>query len=493
MLQSQNLAQRRPHGALLNLFGKSRPRWSVERTGRGSLVRDISKWDLAAIVFNSVIGASIFGLPAVAYKYANAYSLFALLACALLVGLIILCFAEVSSRFTAGGGPYQYARAAFNPVIGFEVGWLTWLTRLLGFAAICNLFVTYLGNFPLFAAKSALARGVMITCLVATLTVINLIGVRQTAITNTVLAVTKVTLFLFFIVAGMFYVDPRTFFFAAPPSPGEFSTAVTILIFSFTGFEGAMIVAGEARDPRRHYPVALLVVTGAVAVICIMIQVVCIGTLPNLAQSARPLADASSRFLFLGAAGGTIISVGALVSIFGTLHAGLLGITRLPFAMAEQGSLPRALLMTHRRFNTPLVSILLSSGVILVLAVTNSFISALKIAVITRLIIYAVTCAGLPLLRRKKDIPAAAFTAPAGVAISIVSLILCAWLLTNSSWREVRDTGIAAGLGLLLYVIFRPRRPAVISGNAGEPAAAGAGTPRHKGENSTCHCKISSS
>jgi amino acid transporter len=473
MLQSQNLAQRRSNETLLNLFGEIGIRRSGDPTDGTGLVRGINKWDLAAIVFNSVIGASIFGLPASAYKLANTYSLFALLACALLIGLIILCFAEVSSRFTAGGGPYQYAREAFSPFVGFEVGWLTWLTRLMGSAAVCNLFVTYLAHFSLFAADSAMTRGMMITGLVASLTVINLVGVRETAITSTILAIIKITLFLFFIVVGMFYINPQNFSFAEQPSPGEFCTAVMILIFSFSGFEGAVIVAGEVCDPRRNYPVALFTVTGIVTVLYILIQIVCIGTLPNLAQSERPLADASSRFLFLGATGGTIISIGALVSIFGTLQAGLLGLTRLPFAIAEQGLLPRVLAATHRRFNTPHASILLSSGVILVLALMNSFISALKIAVITRLITYAITCAGLPLLRHKKNVRRAAFTAPAGVAISLVSLILCTWLLTNSTWREVRDTAIAVALGMLLYIIFRPRPTAKNSGKADEPMPLG--------------------
>jgi amino acid transporter len=474
MLQSQNLARRGPYDSLLNLFGKSGIKQRTEHVGGAGLVRGINKLDLAAIVFNSIIGASIFGLPANAYKLANSYSLLALLTCALLIGLITLCFAEVSSRFTVGGGPYQYARKAFGPVVGFEVGWLTWLTRLMGFAAVCNLFVTYLAHFSFFAMNSATTRGVMIAGLVACLTVINLVGVRETAVTNTVLAVGKITLFSFFTIAGMFYVDPQNFSFSKPPSPNEFSAAVTILIFSFTGFEGAVTVAGEARDPRRHYPVALLTVLGMITLLYILIQVVCIGTLPNLAQSERPLADASSRFLFLGAAGGTIITVGALVSMFGTLHAGLLGLTRLPFAAAEQGSLPRVLAATHRRFKTPHVSILLSSGVILVLALTNSFISALKIAVITRLITYAVTCAGMPLLRRKKEVGRSAFTVPAGVAVSVVSLILCTWLLTNSSWPDVRDTGAVAALGLLLYFIFRPKSAAENPTGAGESVPADA-------------------
>lgn len=473
MHRPQNLTQNSSSEALLNPIGKVGSHRSVKHMGGTRLIRGINKWDLTAIVFNSVIGASIFGLPANAYKVAGTYSLLALLACALLISLIILCFAEVSSRFTTGGGPYQYAREAFGPIVGFEVGWLTWLTRLMGFAAVCNLFVTYLAHFSFFAVDSTVMRLAVITVLVVSLTIINLIGVRETAVTNTVLAVIKIALFMFFIVVGIFYIDPQNISFAAQPSLGEFSTAVMILIFSFTGFEGAVIVAGEARDPRCHYPFALLIVTGTVTVLYILIQVICIGTLPYLAQSQRPLADASGRFLFLGMWGGTIISIGALVSIFGTLHAGLLGLTRLPFAAAEQGPLPRTLATIHRRFNTPHISILLSSGIILVLALTNSFISALKIAVITRLITYVVTCAGLPLLRRKKNFQSAAFTAPAGVAVSIVSLVLCIWLLTNSNWREVRDTGIAASFGLLLYVIFRPRPSAENSGKAGKPIPMG--------------------
>src|SRR5437868_14799902 len=94
------------------------------------LRRDIRKWDLVALVLNTIIGAGIFGLPSVAYALAGSYSLLAYLVCAVPVILIILCFAEDASRFRETGGPYLYARVAFGPVIGFEVGWLIWLGRV---------------------------------------------------------------------------------------------------------------------------------------------------------------------------------------------------------------------------------------------------------------------------------------------------------------------------------------------------------------------------
>ena len=111
------------------------------------LVRGLGRWDLTAIVINGIIGAGIFGLPGKVYAQIGSYSLLAFVACAVIVGLIVLCYAEVASRFSATGGSYLYAREAFGPAVGFEVGWLFWIVRVATFAANCNLLVTYLGFF----------------------------------------------------------------------------------------------------------------------------------------------------------------------------------------------------------------------------------------------------------------------------------------------------------------------------------------------------------
>ena len=112
------------------------------QTSPEGLVRGIRKWDLVAVTINGIIGAGIFGLPAKVYSLIGSYSLIAFVACALVVLLIILCFAEVGSRFDETGGPYVYAREAFGPTVAFEVGWLIWLARLTAFAANCNLMVS---------------------------------------------------------------------------------------------------------------------------------------------------------------------------------------------------------------------------------------------------------------------------------------------------------------------------------------------------------------
>src|SRR5207253_1490675 len=96
--------------------------------------------------------------------------------------------------------------------------------------------------------------------------------------------------------------------------------------------------AGEISNPQRDLPLALITAIGVVALLYISIQVICIGSLPALATSQKPLADASS--IFLGRAGAAIISAGVVVSIVGNLNVIILAGSRLPFAMAESGELP---------------------------------------------------------------------------------------------------------------------------------------------------------
>src|SRR5574338_562387 len=351
----------------------------VQNKPEEGLVRGIRRWDLVAITINGIIGAGIFGLPSKVYSLIGTYSLVAFFACALVVGLIILCLAEVSSRFDETGGPYLYAREAFQPAVAFEIGWLIWLARMTAFAANCNLLINYLSFFWL-GATTPLWRASIIVLVVTVLTIINLLGIRQAAIVSNVFTVGKLVPIILFIAAGLFFVNPQAYAPGPAPTTGAFSQSVLLLVYAFTGFEMAAIPAGEVRDPQRNLPRALLIAILVVATLYIMIQVVCVGTLPELAQSQKPLADAGSRFL--GAAGGAIISAGAIISITGNLNILLLSGSRLPFAMAEQKQLPSFIGSVHRSFFTPYVSILLTAGLMLFLTLKSSFVAALTISTI---------------------------------------------------------------------------------------------------------------
>ena len=427
----------------------------MQNQPEADLVRGIRRWDLVAIAINGIIGAGIFGLPSRVYALIGTYSLIAFVVCALVVALIILCFAEVGSRFQETGGPYLYAREAFQPAVAFEIGWLFWLARVTAFAANCNLLINYLSYFWL-SATTPLWRASVIVLVVTVLAIINLLGIRQAAIVSNIFTVGKLVPIIIFIAAGLFFLNRGAYEFGPPPTTGAFSQSVLLLVYAFTGFEMATIPAGEVRDPRRTLPRALLIAILVVALIYIMIQVVCVGTFPGLAQSQKPLADAGSQFL--GAAGGAIISAGAIVSITGNLNILLLSASRLPFAMAEQKQLPAFFGNVHQKFFTPYVSILITAGLMLLLTLKSSFVAALTISTIARLIYYGATCLALPVFRARRNLAKAEFRLPGGTVVAILSLLLIVWLLLNATLQEAKSSAIAAAVGLVIYFGHRLTR-----------------------------------
>jgi amino acid transporter len=415
-------------------------------------VRGIRRWDLVAVTINGIIGAGIFGLPSKVYGLIGGYSLIAFVVCALVVMLIILCFAEVGSRFKETGGPYLYAREAFGPTVAFEVGWLIWLARLTAFAANCNLMINYL-TFFWAPANTGIIRAFIIIAVVIALTALNILGVRQAAIASNIFTIGKLVPMLIFIAIGLFFLNPQAFSLGAPPSTGAFSQSVLLLLYAFTGFEMAVIPAGEIKNPQRDLPRALLIAMAVIATTYILIQIVCVGTLPDLAKSTKPLADAGQRFM--GTAGAAIISAGAIISVAGNLNITVLSASRVPFAIAEQKQLPSVFARVHPRFFTPYISIMVTTALMLILTLKSSFVAALTISTIARLVAYGVTCAALPVLRRRNDSPPAHFKLPGGVVIAIAALVLAAWLLMNSTLYEAVVSVIAAAIGFAIFLGYR--------------------------------------
>lgn len=418
------------------------------------LVRGIRRWDFVALIINITIGAGILGLPAKLYALAGTYSLGAYLTSAAIVTGIILCFAEVSSRFNGAGGPYLYARVAFGPLVGFEVGWLLWLSRLASFAALCNLFVDYAAYFwP--AVGAGLGRAALMAGLVAGLTGLNLVGVRLASLVNNLFTVSKLIVLILFVAVGLFFVKWSAFSWAAPPTLPHFSSAVLLLIFTFSGFDVAAIPAGEIEQPQRNVPFALFTAIATVAVLFVLVQVVCIGTLPGLATAERPLALAAQQFL--GPAGGGLVAAAAMLTALGTLNALMLTGPRLLFALAEQKQIPTIFGATHPRFRTPWVALLVSAGLKLALAISGTFIYALTLSTIIRLLYFALTCAALPVLRRQRPAQPAPFRVWGGPAVAALCVGLCGWLLLSSTGTEARDVALAAVAGLGLYFLFNRR------------------------------------
>jgi basic amino acid/polyamine antiporter, APA family len=435
--------------------------WERDRVSAGSqaappgLVREVRRWDLVALMINSIIGVGIFGLPSQIYSLTGAYSLFAFVACAAVVLIVAVCYAEVASRFSATGGPYLYAHESFGPLIGFEVGWLAFLARVSTIAFGCNVLVSYAGFFAPAVTTGAWRIAVM-AVVVGLLALANIAGVGRGAKVSDFFTVGKLVPMTLFIAAGLFFIDPQRFALTGAPSVSSFSLGVSQLIYAFTGFELGSIAAGEAREPQRNMPFAILIAIGVVVVLYILIQVVCIGTVPNLGASQRPLADASR--VFLGRAGASIITAGVLTSAIGNLSAIILSGSRLPFAMAEAKQLPRIFATVHPKFHTPQTAILTTAGLGLLLGWSGTFRYTLSIGAITKLATFIASSAALIILRRRKAAPEAIFRVAGGPVLAVIAMLLCVWLLFNSGWRELRDVGLAAVAGFVVLQASKPKR-----------------------------------
>ncbi|RYZ29783.1 MAG: amino acid permease [Chitinophagaceae bacterium] len=422
------------------------------RTQTPTLQRGIHKWDLVLMIINSIIGAGIFGLPSKIFALTGVYSILAFFVCAAVVLLFILCFAEVGSRFQSTGGPYTYTLEAFGKFPAFLVGWLLLLSRIFNYATLINLFVTYLAFFVPVASSSLVRAAIMVslTCFIG---YANHIGIKNTTRLSNILTVSKLVPLALFVLVGLFSINPG--FFAqtqTPPAFSSFSNAVLLLVFAFGGFESVMVNTGEIRNPNKTIPFGLLTATLVVAVFYILIQIVCIGTLPNLSKSEKPLAEAAAGFI--GNTGGILISVGALVSILGTLHVLILSGSRLPFAFSQEGQFPLKFSYVDPKRLTPTFSILLVVILSSFVSIAWSFLTALTVAVIIRVAVYFSVCASL-LRLRKKERQTEFYKLPFGNVIAILGMAFSIWLLSASKLVELRNTAIFLSIGIAIYFLQR--------------------------------------
>lgn len=422
------------------------------------LVRGISRVHLVALSVNCIIGAGILGLPSRAFALSGTYSLLAWLVCAVLVTGIALCFAEVSSRFRESGGPYLYALRAFGPDVGFVTGWLTWLSRVLAFAAVLNLVVDYAGGIT-GGAVAGSGRAALITTVVAALTVVLISGIRHTAWASTLLTAAKLALLATLIAAGLIVHGTPSVALGPPPPLDAFSATVAILLFAFAGFENAAITAGETAEPHRNMPFAILTSVAVVTVCYVLVQYVAIAGVPGLATSPRPLADLATQLV--GPWAGAAVASGALMIMAGTMLGVLLAASRMLMAMGEQHQLPSAVADLHPRLRTPVIAIVISAAAVLIASLLSSFAAAIAITVVTRVFGYVVVCLAVPALRRTSAV-FPAFRLPFGTSIAAVSALVSVSLITTATLTEVVAALIIGVLGWTTWRAYeRTKRRAV--------------------------------
>lgn len=421
-----------------------------------TLVQAIGRWTLTALVLNGVIGSGIYGLPDDLARLAGENAPWLYVAAAAGIGIIMAVFAEVGSQFRAAGGPYLYARVAFGRFAGLQMAWFLWLVRLTSAAAIANLFVVYVGEFwP--AITQPLPRALLLTLILGVLVVVNILGVTGAARLSNFFTVVKIGSLLLFVGAGFWLT--RDWLPAAAPAPAGtegWLAALLVLMFAYGGFEAAVIPMAEARNPRRDIPFALFVGLGTIATLYLLTHLVAMRAVPELAASARPLADAARAFA--GPAGAALVALAALISTYGNLTSQVVTGPRLTYALAERGEFPRALAAVHPRFRTPHWSILLWGVLVLVLAVYGSFIWNAVLSAAARVFSYGLVCAALLQLRRTQP-DAEAFRLPAGPLWAAAGLAFCGLMAAQMEGAHARIIAVIALVAGAHWLWLRRRAP----------------------------------
>jgi len=418
---------------------------------RPELRRELGKWDLTAIGVNQVIGAAIFALPGTLAAQIGGWSWIAVAAVAVMAMMVALNFAEAASRFDRTGGAYLYTRAAFGRFPSFQVGWMLFVTRATSWASVINALADALGYYwPDFRAGAL--RATLITGVIIAITIINVRGVKQSAYVVNFLTLAKLTPLAVFIVLGLPHVSADALRPETTLTLTQVSATALLLIFAFGGYEVIPVPAGEARDPKRAVPFAMIATIVIVAIVMTLVQITALGTFPGLAASKTPLADASA--LFMGAWGALLMTAGAAVSMTGNNVGQALSGSRNLFALAEQGDLPGVFGHVHPKFRTPDFAIVFIASVALALALLSDFRSLAAVSALARLVVYAGTCASVLALRRQGPAP---FTIPLGPTVPVLALLISIALAYGASELQFKVGAAFLVAGAVLYVIARRR------------------------------------
>jgi amino acid transporter len=419
------------------------------------LVRTIGRWSLTALMVNSIVGVSIFKLPADLARNLGGWSPLSCVAAGLGILVIAGCIAEVSSRYEETGGLYLYARDALGRFAGLLVAWMTWLTRIAAPAAAANLVWTYSAKFfP--RLESGPGKFVVLFLLIGHLALFNYFGVKTGKNLSNFFTAVKVGFLLAFVFVGCWAIVARPELrvpLAMPVvSVKTWFETMLLLVYAYGGFEGALFVGGESINPKRDTPIALLLALGVVCLIYTAVQYVTIATLPEAGLSARPLADAAQRFA--GTGGAAAIAMAALISGYGYLSANVLHAPRITYALAEQGDFPRFFGAVHPRFRTPYVSILIYATLVFLFALLGNFQWNALLSAASRLSVYGAVALAVPILRNRND-GKGKFLLPAPYLFAGLGFLFSVVLATRMGRSEFAVIGTTAVIALVNWGIVR--------------------------------------
>jgi APA family basic amino acid/polyamine antiporter len=430
------------------------------------LRKDLTWVDLTVFGVSVVIGAGIFTVTATTFANITGPALsISFIIAAVTCGLAALCYAEFASTLPVAGSAYTFSYATFGEFVAWIIGWDLILEFAVGAAVVAKGWSSYLGTVFGFAGGTVrlgpldLDWGALL--IIGVVTTLLALGTKLSSHVSAVITAVKVSVVLLVIVVGAFHIKPENFSpFIPPTETGEgaagtgidqsvFSlltggsgshygwygvlAGASIVFFAFIGFDVVATTAEETKNPQRDVARGILASLGIVTVLYVGVSIVLSGMV-NYAQ-LRDAGDGHPNLATAFSLNGIdwaakIISIGALAGLTTVVMVLVLGLSRVMFAMARDGLLPRSLAMTNHR-DAP-VRITVVVGVMIAVAATAFPMSKLEEMVnVGTLFAFVLVSAGVIVLRRTRPDLDRGFKAPFVPALPILSIVACLWLMLN--------------------------------------------------------------
>jgi basic amino acid/polyamine antiporter, APA family len=434
--------------------------------GKNGSERKLSLFDVTNLVVGAIIGADIYVASSFGAQLLGPFSLIVWGAAGLIAIVIALCFAQCAMLVPKVGGPYAYAKTAWGPFAGFIVGWSLWLAEWISLAVFPIAFVRYLMFF--FPSMDLLTQILIKVAFVAFLALTNIIGVRAAGKINDALTLLKLAPLVFFVIAGIVWIilNPSgvsaNFSPLAPFGFASFGSALVLIFWAYAGFEISTIPANDIDEPSKTIPKAVVFGILIVTAFYLTTNLVLFGVrnFNLLANDSAPLAAASSSILSSNAVlalfGGLLVGVGALISVAGSDESGMIGTSRLGYALAADGLFPKVFARVHKKFKTPYASIIIQSVTALIASIVGGLSLLISVSVFFMAVAYLATSASVFPLRKQN--PTHPVAHKRNMIIPALGIIFSVFLITQCSLDQIAIGALLLLVGVPIYIKYSPKK-----------------------------------
>lgn len=436
----------------------------------GGLRPVLGRWQLLCLGIGTIIGSGIFVIPGpAAALFAGPAIIVSFLIAALGCAFAGLCYAELSAMFPNAGSAYAYASRAFGRLPGWLIGWLLLLEYLFAAGIVAQAFAGYASSLFAIAnpASTFMAAKILPFIALGIVSWLAIRGIELSARVTVVIVLIKLSLIVLVIVCGLPFVNPEHWTPFVPANTGTWGEygwsgvlrAAGIVFYTYLGFDTVAVAAQEARQPQKDVPFALI---GSL-VVCTVLFILMMGVVTGLADY-RSLNVANPVALAIRSVGkplgwlAPVIEVGAMVSMVSVLLMILVAQSRILFAMATDGLLPRALAQLHPRWKTPVAGTLVTAilaGLLSALIPISVLGQMVSIGVLAAFIAVAMT---VLVWRRKFPSAVRPFRTPWVPAVPIAAILVCGYMATGlplMTWWRFAGWLL---LGLIVYRLFGTAR-----------------------------------